>query len=196
MVLHQLITQRSRVQIPPPPPLLSRAFVLHLLDGCVALRAVVSGSVSGGVRDHGSGPLLRAGEDEVGDGRGRVLVHAGDDVAVGLEREGDAGMAWVEAAVSLFFMVFWTVQTFELETKPASVQRGSPPSKRNFVWGFGAAVALWLVVFIARWIYLERVIDNAHWIAAVSLFVCVLFVVWQNSRRAKSEQSDAVRSPN
>jgi hypothetical protein len=103
---------------------------------------------------------------------------------------------WVEAAVFLFFMVFWTVQTFELETKPASVQRGSPPSKRDFAWGFGAAVALWLVVFIARWIYLERVIDNAHWIAAVFLFVCVLFVVWQNSRRAKSEQSDAVRSPN
>jgi hypothetical protein len=36
MVLWQLITQRSRVQIPPPPPLPSRAFVLHLLDGCVA----------------------------------------------------------------------------------------------------------------------------------------------------------------
>jgi hypothetical protein len=108
---------------------------------------------------------------------------------------GPLSLFWVEAAVFLFFMVFWTVQTFELETKPASVQRGSPPSKRDFVWGFGAAVALWLVVFIARWRYLERVIDNAHWIAAVFLFVCVLFVVWQNSRRAKSEQPDAVRSP-
>jgi hypothetical protein len=30
---------------------------------------------------------------------------------------------WVEAAVFVFFMVFWTVQTFELEwsTKPAAV---------------------------------------------------------------------------
>jgi hypothetical protein len=84
-----LITQRSRVQIPPPPPLLSRAFVLHLPYGWVALWAVVSG----GVRDHGSGPLLRALEDEVGNGRGRVLVHAGDDMAVGLEGEGDAGVA-------------------------------------------------------------------------------------------------------
>src|SRR5512133_3349808 len=88
-----LITQRSRVQIPPPPPLLSRAFVLHLLHGWVALRAVVSGFVSGGVRDHGSGPLLRAGEDQVGNRHRRVPVHAGDDVAVGLEGEGDAGMA-------------------------------------------------------------------------------------------------------
>src|SRR5918995_2064297 len=69
-----LITQRSRVQIPPPPPLLSRAFVLHLLHGWVALRAVVSGFVSGGVRDHGSGPLLRA-EDEVGDRHRCVPVH-------------------------------------------------------------------------------------------------------------------------
>ena len=93
MPLWQLITQRSRVQIPPPPPLLNRAFVLHLLDGCVALRAVVSGFVSEGVRDHGSGPLLRAGEDEVGDGRRRIPIHAGDDMAVGLEGEGDAGVA-------------------------------------------------------------------------------------------------------
>src|SRR5215211_8594796 len=85
-----LITQRSRVQIPPPPPLLSRAFVLHLLDGHVALWAVVSGFVSGGVRDHGSGPLLRAAEDEVGDGRRRVPVHAGDDMTIGLQGEGDA----------------------------------------------------------------------------------------------------------
>jgi hypothetical protein len=29
----------------------------------------------------------------------------------------------------------------------------------------------------------------------VFLFVCILFVVWQNSRRAKSEQSRDVRSP-
>jgi len=107
---------------------------------------------------------------------------------------GPLSLFWVEAAVFLFFMVFWTVQTFELETKPAGVQRGSPPSKTEFAWGFGAAVALWLVVFMARWIYLEQVIDNAHWIAAVFLFVCILFVVWQNSRRAKSERSDAVRS--
>ena len=55
---------------------------------------------------------------------------------------GPLSLFWVEAAVFVFFMVFWTVQTFELETKPASVQRGSPPSKRDLVWGFGAAVAL------------------------------------------------------
>jgi protein-S-isoprenylcysteine O-methyltransferase Ste14 len=92
-------------------------------------------------------------------------------------------------------MVFWTVQTFELEKKPAGVERGSRPSKTDFVWGFGAAVALWLIVFVARWMYPEWVIDNAHWIAAVLLFVCILIVVWQNSRRAKSEQRRDVRSP-
>ena len=102
---------------------------------------------------------------------------------------------WVEAAVFLFFMVFWTAQTFELErsTKRAAVP--PPPSKRDFVWGFGAAVALWLAVFIARWTSLQWVIENAHWIAAVFLFVCVLFVVWQNSRRVEMEQSGDVRSP-
>jgi hypothetical protein len=36
---------------------------------------------------------LRAGEDEVGDGRGRITIHAGDDMAVGLEGEGDTGVA-------------------------------------------------------------------------------------------------------
>jgi hypothetical protein len=97
---------------------------------------------------------------------------------------GPLPLFWVEAAVFLFFMVFWTAQTFELETKPG-VQRSSTPSKRDFVWGFGAAVALWLAVFIARWRYPQWLIDNAHWIAAVLLFVCILFVVWQNSRRAR-----------
>jgi hypothetical protein len=108
---------------------------------------------------------------------------------------GPLSLFWVEAAVFLFFMVFWTVQTFELEKKPAGVERGSRPSKTDFVWGFGAAVALWLIVFVARWMYPEWVIDNAHWIAAVLLFVCILIVVWQNSRRAKSEQRRDVRSP-
>ena len=122
---------------------------------------------------------LQLGPPDAGGRRGGTSCCGGSSTS---------SLFWVEAAVFLFFMVFWTVQTFELETKPASVERGSPPSKRDFAWGFGAAVALWLVVFIARWIYLERVIDNAHWIAAVFLFVCVLFVVWQNSRRAKSEQ--------
>ena len=94
---------------------------------------------------------------------------------------------WVEAAVFLFFMVFWTVQTFELErsTKATGAQRSSPATKTEFVWGFGAAAALWLALVIARWRHPQGVIDNAHWVAAVLLFVCVLFVVWQNSRRAE-----------
>jgi hypothetical protein len=70
MPLQQLITQRSRVQIPPPPPLPSRAFVLHLLRGCVALPAV-----SGGPGTTVPGPFCVLGKDEVGNGRGRVLVH-------------------------------------------------------------------------------------------------------------------------
>jgi hypothetical protein len=102
---------------------------------------------------------------------------------------GPLPLFWVEAAVFLFFMVFWTAQTFELETTPAGVQRSSPPSKRDFVWGFGVAVALWLALFIAWLRYRQAVIDNAHWIAAVLLFVCILFVVWQSSRRARSDRA-------
>jgi hypothetical protein len=102
---------------------------------------------------------------------------------------GPLPLFWFEAAVFLFFMVFWIVQTFELETTPARVQPSSPPSKRDFVWGFGVAVALWLALFIARWRYPQAVIDNAHWIAAGLLFVCILFVVWQSSRRAEIERA-------
>jgi hypothetical protein len=120
-----------------------------------------------------------------------LVAAAGAFVLWGLGR---ITLFWVEAFVFLFFGVFWTVQTFELErsTKRAAVP--PPPSKTDFVWGFGAAVALWLAVFIARWRYPQWVIDNAHWIAAVLLFVCILFVVWQNSRRAKSEQPRDERS--
>jgi hypothetical protein len=108
---------------------------------------------------------------------------------------GPLSLFWVEAAVFLSFIAFWVAQTIELETKPAGVQRGSPPSRRDFLWGFGAAVALWCAVLIAWLNYPQAVIDNAHWIAAVLLFVCILFVVWQNSRRARSEQPGNVRSP-
>lgn len=60
---------------------------------------------------------------------------------------------------------------------------------RSFWWGFGAVLGLWLAVLIARLVSLQWVIDNGHWIAAVLLFVCVLIVAWQNSRRVKEEQS-------
>jgi hypothetical protein len=60
---------------------------------------------------------------------------------------------------------------------------------RSFWWGFGAVLGLWLAVLIARLVSLQWVIDNGHWIAAVLLFVCVLVVAWQNSRRVKEEQS-------
>jgi hypothetical protein len=104
---------------------------------------------------------------------------------------------WVEAAVFLFFMAFWTAQTFELErsTRPAGMRRRPPPTKKNFWWGFGVALGLWLAVLIARLASLQWVIDNAHYIAAVFLFVCVLVVVWQNSRRVERERSGDVRSP-
>src|SRR5215216_6877342 len=63
---------------------------------------------------------------------------------------------------------------------------------RSFWWGFGAVLGLWLAVLIARLVSLQWVIDNGHWIAAVLLFVCVLVVAWQNSRRVKEEQSGDV----
>jgi hypothetical protein len=62
-------------------------------------------------------------------------------------------------------------------------------TKRDFWWGFGWALVLWLAVLIARLASLQWVIDNGHWIAAVLLFVCIFVVGVVNARRFKREQS-------
>jgi hypothetical protein len=69
-------------------------------------------------------------------------------------------------------------------------------TKRNFLWGFGVALGLWLAVLIARWVSLQWVIDNGHWIAAVLLFVCIFVVAVANARRVEKEESgDGSQSP-
>jgi hypothetical protein len=62
-------------------------------------------------------------------------------------------------------------------------------TRRNFLWGFGVAFGLWLAILIARWVSLEWVIDNGHWIAAVLLFVCIFVVAVANARRVEKEES-------
>ena len=61
--------------------------------------------------------------------------------------------------------------------------------RRKFLWGFGWALGLWLAVVIARWASLEWVITNAHWIAAVLLFVCIFVVGSVNALQVKSEKA-------
>jgi hypothetical protein len=69
-------------------------------------------------------------------------------------------------------------------------------TRRNFLWGFGVALGLWLAILIARWVSLEWVIDNGHWIAAVLLFVCIFVVAVANARRVEKEElGDGSRSP-
>lgn len=63
---------------------------------------------------------------------------------------------------------------------------------RNFWLGFGVALVLWLAGLIARLVSLQWLIDNAHFLAAALLFLCVLVVAWQNSRRVEREQSGDV----
>jgi hypothetical protein len=67
--------------------------------------------------------------------------------------------------------------------------RDAKRTKRNFLWGFGVALVLWLALLTARLASLQWVIDNGHWIAAVFLFVCVLAVVLANAGRVESKQS-------
>jgi hypothetical protein len=68
-------------------------------------------------------------------------------------------------------------------------------AKRKFWWGFGAVSVLWLAVLVARLVSLRWVVDNAHWIAAVLLFVCIFVVGVVNARDFKDfkeEQSGDV----
>jgi hypothetical protein len=65
-------------------------------------------------------------------------------------------------------------------------------AKRRFWLGFGWALGLWLAVLSARLVSLQWVINNAHWIAAVLLFVCIFVVGVVNARRFKREQSGDV----
>lgn len=67
-------------------------------------------------------------------------------------------------------------------------------TKRNFWWGFAAAVVLGVAILVARLASIQWVIENGHWIAAVLLFVCIFVVGMVNAWRFQREQSgDASR---
>src|SRR5215211_2059598 len=61
---------------------------------------------------------------------------------------------------------------------------------KSFLLGFGVALGLWLAVLIARWVSLEWMIGNGHWIAAVLLFLCIFVVAVANARRVQKEESE------
>jgi hypothetical protein len=63
-------------------------------------------------------------------------------------------------------------------------------AKKNFMLGFGVALGLWLAILIARWVSLEWMIGNGHWIAAVLLFLCIFVVAVANARRVQKEESE------
>jgi hypothetical protein len=67
--------------------------------------------------------------------------------------------------------------------------RADGDAKKNFWRGFAVALGLWLAILIARWVSLQWVIDNGHWIAAVLLFVCIFVVAVANARRVETERS-------
>jgi hypothetical protein len=63
-------------------------------------------------------------------------------------------------------------------------------TRKNFLLGFGVALGLWLAVLIARWVSLDWMIGNGHWIAAVLLFLCIFVVAVANARRVQKEESE------
>jgi hypothetical protein len=63
-------------------------------------------------------------------------------------------------------------------------------TRKDFLLGFGVALGLWLAILIARWVSLEWMIGNGHWIAAVLLFLCIFVVAVANARRVQKEESE------
>ena len=66
-------------------------------------------------------------------------------------------------------------------------------ARKSFLWGFGVASGLWLVILFARVASLQWVIKNFHWIAAVLLFICIFVVAIANARRVKDESHDRAK---
>src|SRR5215218_8835024 len=76
---------------PSPATKLTRDFAPHLLSGVGGVARFGSriGSISAGDARRGG---VRAFEDESGDSRGRLLIQARDDVAVGVQGDLDVGV--------------------------------------------------------------------------------------------------------
>src|SRR4029453_2823925 len=89
-----LITQRSRVQIPPPPPRLTSTFGASPPSQRDSRTACCQSFVSGGSGLR-SGPFVWAGtiQNQAGHGVRGPSVHAGDDVAGDVKGDGDGGVA-------------------------------------------------------------------------------------------------------
>src|SRR5215218_734541 len=92
--LSLLITQRSRVQIPPPPPRLTSTFGASPPSQKDSRTDCCQSFVSGGPGLR-YGPFCWGGtvQDQAGHRVGGRRVHAGDDVAVDVQGDGDGGVA-------------------------------------------------------------------------------------------------------
>jgi hypothetical protein len=83
-------------------------------------------------------------------------------------------------------VVAWRDRT----SNPQADKDAKKTTTKNFLLGFGVALGLWLAILIARWVSLEWMIGNGHWIAAVLLFVCIFVVAVANARRVQKEESE------
>jgi hypothetical protein len=96
---------------------------------------------------------------------------------------------WTLLAVGLIALLASVYTAWRAGTFNAQADR---KAKRDFWWGSAAMVVLGLAVLIARLASLQWIIDNAHWIAAALLFVCIFVVGTVNAWRFKREQSGDV----
>jgi hypothetical protein len=92
----------------------------------------------------------------------------------------------VVGAVALLAALFFARQDGTLRG------HGGTRRLRNFAWGFGVASVLWLAGLVVRFRSLQWFVDNAHFVAAAGLFLCILVVALVNARRVEGEPADDV----
>lgn len=71
--------------------------------------------------------------------------------------------------------------------KDRRLYQGVEWDSRKFWWGFGVALAVFVLGAVAYFAFLDWLIDNAHYIAALSLFACILAVAGVNARRHQAK---------
>jgi hypothetical protein len=64
-------------------------------------------------------------------------------------------------------------------------------AEKSFWWAFGVALAVWAVAGAALLMSTDSVINNAHYIAALCLVVCIFGVGVVNARRYRDKQAGA-----
>jgi hypothetical protein len=108
----------------------------------------------------------------------------------------DATKANVENnLVALLAVGFLALVASVLFARRDGVLSGEPDgrARRSYLVGLAVASIVWAAGLLARLLYLQWFVDNAHYLAAAGLFLCILVVAIANARRFGGVDNDSSR---